>query len=78
VPIAATAQPIGTGWQWAYLITPSMTNPIGVATTAARRILYGPEVCTGIGQYVWDLSNVNSATGNNSTDSVPICEFILP
>jgi hypothetical protein len=69
---------LGTGWQWLYLVPPSGTNPLGLESTAVRSVFYGPEVCTGIGQYVWDLSNVNNATGNNTTDSVPVVVFLLP
>jgi hypothetical protein len=68
---------VGTGWQWLYLVAPSATNPIGLESTAVRKIFYGPEVCTGIGQYVWDLSNVNNATGNNTTDSVPVVVLLI-
>jgi hypothetical protein len=77
IPLGPVNQ-LNTAWQWLYSVPPSGTNPIGIETTAARRILIGPEVCVPIGQYVWDLSNVNSLTGNNTTDSVPIVQFILP
>jgi len=72
--------PIGTldtAWQWLYSVAPSGTNPIGIEATAARKILIGPEVCVPDAQYVWDLSNVNATTGNNTTDSVPIVQFTV-
>jgi hypothetical protein len=68
---------IGTGWQWLYHVPPSGTNPLGLETTANRAIWIGPEVIVPSAQYVWDLSNVNNATGNATTDSVPIVWFRL-
>jgi hypothetical protein len=69
---------IGTGWQWLYLVPPSPANPIGLETTANRAIWIGPEVIVPNAQYVWDLSNVNSATGTSTTDSVPVVQFLIP
>jgi hypothetical protein len=76
IPVG-TLNRLNTGWQWIYTVPTSGTNPLGLETTAARRILIGPEECVPVGQYVWDLSNVNSLTGNNTTDSVPIVQFTL-
>jgi hypothetical protein len=76
IPVGSVSR-LNTGWQWLYTVPPSGTNPLGIASTAARRILIGPEVCLPAAQYVWDLSNVNSPTGDNSTDSVPIVRFVL-
>ena len=76
IPLGATSS-VGTGWQWLYSVPPTASNIAGLETTASRKVRIGPEVCTGIGQYVWHLSNVNSATGTSTTDSVPIVKFIL-
>jgi hypothetical protein len=67
----------GLGWQWLYLINPTLSNPLGLAATASRATWIGPEVVTPSAQYVWDLSNVNATTGNATTNSVPIVEFLL-
>jgi hypothetical protein len=67
----------GTGWQWATLVTPSRSNPLGLETTANRAIWIGPELVVPNAQYVWDLSNVNATTGNSTTDSVPVVQFLL-
>ncbi|MBL8723144.1 MAG: hypothetical protein JNK49_03820 [Planctomycetes bacterium] len=67
----------GLGWQWLYLIAATPTNPLGLAATASRTTWIGPEVVTPGAQYVWDLSNVNAVTGNATTNSVPIVEFLL-
>jgi hypothetical protein len=77
LPVGPVAS-VNTGWQWLYTVPMSGSNPLGLETTAARRIFIGPEVCVPIGQYVWDLSNVNATTGTSTTDSVPIVQFILP
>ena len=69
---------VGTGWQWIYQVPPSGTNPLGLETTANRSIWIGPEVIVPAAQYVWDLSNVNNATGNATTDSVPVVWFRVP
>src|SRR5690606_6429485 len=74
IPLGAAAR-FNTAWQWIYTVQPSATNPLGLETTAARRIFIGPEVIVPDAQYVWDLSNVNSPTGNNTTDSVPVVRF---
>jgi hypothetical protein len=68
----------GTGWQWVYQVPPTAIHPLGLATTASRKIRIGPEACSAIGQYVWHLTNVNAATGDNTTDSVPVVELLLP
>ena len=47
-------------------------------TSANRAIRVGPEVIVPSEQYVWDLSNVNSAMGNSTTDSVPVVMFLVP
>lgn len=69
---------LGIGWQWAYLVAPGPANPIGLETTANRQTWLGPEVIVPGAQYVWDLSSVGSATGNATTDSVPVVQFVLP
>ncbi len=66
----------GIGWQWLYIGTATPANPIGFYTTASRATWIGPEVSVPNVQYVWDLSNVNNATGNATTDSTPIMEII--
>lgn len=71
-------QRAGTAWQWLYTVPPSASNPLGLETTAARKVFIGPEICVPTAQYVWDLSNVNSLTGTNTTDSVPIVQIITP
>lgn len=76
IPLGRVAR-LATAWQWLYQVAPSGTNPLGIATSAVRRIFVGPEECTPIGQYVWDLSNVNATTGTSTTDAVPIVEFIV-
>jgi hypothetical protein len=69
---------VGTGWQWLYVAPGAPSNPLGLETTANRAIWIGPEVATPVIQYVWDLSNVNSPTGNATTNSSPIVQFIIP
>ena len=69
---------VPTGWQWLYQVPPSAANPLGIETTANRFIRIGPEVIVPHAQYVWDLSNVNSATGSSTTDSVPVVLFLIP
>lgn len=66
----------GIGWQWLYVGTPSPSNPIGFFTTASRATWIGPETCVPDIQYVWDLSNVASATGTSTTNSSPIIKII--
>lgn len=68
----------GIGWQWLYMVAPTVGNPLGLESTANRHMWIGPEVVVPNAQYVWDLSNVNAATGNSTTDSVPVVQFILP
>lgn len=76
VPMAISQ--VGVGWQWLYLVPASATNPLGLESTNNRAMWIGPEVVGPAAQYVWDLSNVNSATGNSTTDSVPIVQFMIP
>ena len=63
------------GFQWIYNVPSSLSNPLGFETTGVRSIWVGPEVVTPNAQYVWDLSNVNNATGNATTNSVPVVRF---
>ncbi len=77
VPIPATASQFGIGFQWLYLVPPTAINPLGVEITAARSAWVGPEVCTPFYQYVWDLSSATVATGNATTNSIPVAELIL-
>jgi hypothetical protein len=69
---------VGTGWQWLYVNASSPGNPLALETTANRAVWIGPEVVVPGAQYVWDLSNVNSATGNATTNSTPIVQFLVP
>lgn len=66
---------LGIGFQWIYNVPSSLSNPLGFETTGVRSIWVGPEVVTPNAQYVWDLSNVNNATGNATTNSVPVVRF---
>lgn len=75
--IPATFSQAGLGFQWLYLVPPTVTNPIGLEITASRAVWIGPEVCTPLYQYVWDLSNATSATGNSTTNSIPVAELII-
>ncbi|MCB9882580.1 MAG: hypothetical protein H6834_12390 [Planctomycetes bacterium] len=75
-PIPFSVARVGTGSQWLYLDAPTVANPLGLFTTANRAVWIGPEVVVPDAQYVWDLSNVNATTGNATTDSVPVVEFI--
>ncbi|MBM4062030.1 MAG: hypothetical protein FJ265_13180 [Planctomycetes bacterium] len=67
----------GIGWQWVYYVPPTAGNTLGFATTASRATWIGPEVVVPNAQYVWDLSNVNAVTGNATTDSVPVVQFLI-
>ena len=69
---------VGAGTGCDLLVAPSGSNPAGLETTANRAIWIGPEAIVPHAQYVWDLSNVNNATGNASTDSVPVVLFLIP
>ncbi len=77
LPVPPVVSRVGTGWQWVYL-APNSPNPFPFETTANRAIWFGPEVIVPGAQYVWDLSNVAATTGINTTDSVPIVEFMIP
>lgn len=67
----------GLGWQWLYFVPPTASNPLGFETTASRATWIGPEVVTPGAQYVWDLTSATIATGNASTNSVPIVQFLI-
>lgn len=77
VTIPATLGRFGVGWQWIYAANQAPSSPADFRTTANRSMWIGPEVVVPNAQYVWDLSNVNNATGNATTDSVPIVQFVL-
>jgi hypothetical protein len=47
--------------QWLY-VDPNASNPALVLSTRARLVRVGPLVAPN--RYVWDLSNVNAATGS--------------
>jgi len=75
--IPANLGRFGVGWQWVYAANQAPSSPADFRTTANRAMWIGPEVVVPAAQYMWDLSNVNSATGNAATDSVPIVQFVL-
>jgi hypothetical protein len=77
IPIPAGAARFGLGFQWAYFVTPTGTNPLGLETTAAQTVWIGPEVCTPFYQYVWDLQSASAATGSSTTNSIPVAELII-
>ncbi|MGE3172939.1 MAG: hypothetical protein AB7O97_09975 [Planctomycetota bacterium] len=68
---------VGVGWQWGYFVAPSAANPAGIEVTNVRQTYIGPQVVVPNAQYVWDLFDVNAATGTNTTNSVPITQFLL-
>jgi hypothetical protein len=76
IPLALSR--FGLGWQWGSFVTPTPANTLGVEVTNERHTWIGPEVVVPNAQYVWDLSNVNAVTGNSTTDSVPILQFLVP
>jgi hypothetical protein len=68
----------GFGAQYGYLITPTLANPFGMELIENRAIWAGPEVVEPFAQYVYHLSNVNSATALTTTvDSVVIVKFTI-
>lgn len=77
IPVPATAAEVGIGWQWAYSVPPSASNPLGLEVTALETTFIGPRVAVPNLQYVWDLFDVNSATGTATTDSCPVTLILL-
>jgi hypothetical protein len=78
VPMTITGfSSFGFGAQWGYLTTPTMANPFGLEVLRNRYVYIGPRVVVPNAQYVWELFDVNAATGSNTTDSVPIVQFTL-
>ncbi|MBZ0153605.1 MAG: hypothetical protein K8J09_18930 [Planctomycetes bacterium] len=77
LPIPGSFTQAGLGFQWMYLVPPTVTNPLGFEITASRTVWIGPEVCTPFYQYVWDLSNANATTGSSTTNSIPVAELII-
>ncbi|MFN3241071.1 MAG: hypothetical protein ACE37K_06105 [Planctomycetota bacterium] len=67
---AFTGQSIG--FQWVYLVPPSSTNPLGLATTPSRVVTIGPRIAVPEVQYVWNLFDVNATSGTATTDSCPV------
>lgn len=77
IAIPATFGRAGLGFQWLYLVNPTAANPLGIETTASRAVWIGPEVCTPLYQYMWDLTSATIATGNATTNSIPVAELII-
>ncbi len=77
IPIPAGFGQAGLAFQWLYLVVPTATNPLGLEATASRAVWIGPEVCVPSYRYVWDLSSATIATGNATTDSIPVAELII-
>ena len=78
VPMTITGfSSFGFGAQWGCLVTPTPTNPFGLVVMRNRYVYIGPRVVEPNAQYVWDLFDVNSATGSNTTDSVPIVQITV-
>lgn len=76
--IPATFTSAGLGFQWLTLVPPTVANPLGIETTAARAIWIGPEISLPTYQYIWNLSSASSATATSTTtDSIPVAELIL-
>ena len=68
----------GLGFQWLTLVPPTVANPLGIETTAARAIWIGPEVALPAYQYIWNLTSATTATATSTTtDSIPVAELIL-
>ncbi|MBL9079847.1 MAG: hypothetical protein JNL08_20280 [Planctomycetes bacterium] len=67
----------GFGTQWGYFIPPTAANPFGLEVLRNRYFYVGPRVVVPAAQYVWDLFDVNAATGSATTDSVPIARFTV-
>jgi hypothetical protein len=62
----------GFGVQWLY-VDPNASNPALVLSTRARLVRVGPLVAPN--RYVWDLSNVNAATGSLQAGG-PIAQIV--
>lgn len=77
ITIPAALGRFGLGFQWLYLVPPTVANPLGLETSAVRAVWIGPEICTPFYQYVWDLGSATIATGTATTNSIPVAELIL-
>ncbi len=75
--VPTTLSEVGIAWQWLYLVPPTAVNPLGLETTAVEGTFIGPRVSVPDLQYVWDLFDVNSATGTATTDSCPVTLFLF-
>lgn len=77
IAIPTTFGNSGLGFQWAYFVPPTATNPLGLETTANRSVFIGPRVAVPDEQYVWSLSSVAATTGNATTDSCPVVKLTI-
>ena len=75
VPIPSWFGQAGLGFQWAYLVPPTATNPLGLELTNVRAVFIGPEVCEPVVGQVQAVGSPSLPSGLANTGSAPILQI---